>query len=324
MEILILHPGALGDTILALPAIQRLRESLPGARLTLAGHLDHLDSIVSGYVEAVRSLAAIPLHRLYVPGGPAGADVQFWKSYDRVIAWTGAADADFCRNLKALHPEACIAAWKPAPGDPRHVAQIFLDSLAPVVSGDRKLRAIRIEPGAAVRDEGRRWLTDHGWNGMDSLAAMHPGAGGEWKRWPLVRFIELARRMVMENGRSLVIFEGPAEEGMAQHFASALPGSGLILSQGAGLRLLAGILAHCGWFCGNDSGIAHLAAALGLPCTVMFGPTLPQHWAPLGSQVTVLRDPGDCIGCASGGRKHTCLENITVDRVLDSCRQAPS
>jgi len=51
---------------------------------------------------------------------------------------------------------------------------------------------------------------------------------------------------------------------------------------------------------------------------VLFGPTLPRHWAPLGAQVTALRNPQGCPGCAAGGNLHTCLENIAVDEVIRS------
>jgi len=316
VEILILHPGALGDTILALPAIQLLRRAFPHARLILAGNIDHLDSIVSGYAESIRSLSTLPLHRLYSSEFLSEADIRFWKSFDRIISWTGAANADFCRNLKAIHPDACIAAWKPAPEDSSHAAQIFADSIGSIIGRDRKLEQVRITPDAAVCDEGHRWLADHGWNGHDQLTVIHPGAGGNWKRWPLLRFIELARHLAIQEKRKLVIIEGPAEQGIARQFSEAIPGSEMILSEGANLKLLSGILAHCRKFIGNDSGLSHLAAALGLQCVVLFGPTLPQHWAPLGPNVTVLRDPRGCPACKSIGSVHSCLENISVEMVL--------
>jgi ADP-heptose:LPS heptosyltransferase len=321
VEILILHPGALGDTILALPAIQLLHRTFPSDHFTLAGNLDHLDTIVSGYVECVQSFSSFPLNRLHASEKPSDEDVRFWKSHDCIVTWTGAANADFCRNLKAIHPNVCIAAWKPAPEDPRHVAQIFVDSLSSFIGLNRKYESARITPDAAVCDEGRLWLRAHGWNCRDPLTVIHPGAGGNWKRWPLSRFIDLARHLAVQEKRKLVIIEGPAEQGIAQQFPNEIPDSEVILSVGVDLKLLAGILAHCRIFIGNDSGLSHLAAAMGLQCVVLFGPTLPQRWAPLGPNVTVLRNPYGCSACESGGSIHTCLENISVEIVLHHSRQ---
>jgi ADP-heptose:LPS heptosyltransferase len=62
--------------------------------------------------------------------------------------------------------------------------------------------------------------------------------------------------------------------------------------------------------------MAHLAAGLGLPSVILFGPTSPEHWAPRGNRVMVLRDAQDCRPCNSGSDgEHGCLSNITVERV---------
>jgi ADP-heptose:LPS heptosyltransferase len=114
----------------------------------------------------------------------------------------------------------------------------------------------------------------------------------------------------------IIFIEGSAEQGIAREILRAIPDSGSILYEGAGIQPLAGILAQCRSFIGNDSGITHLAAALGIPCLVLFGPTLPQHWAPHGDNVIVLRKPCGCKGCKAGEPVHTCLETISVDRVI--------
>ena len=315
METLLLHPGALGDIILALPAISLLRKAYPSTRLTLAGNIDHLDVILNGRVENVLSLSTLPLHRLFSADTPSEADIRFWKSYQHIVSWTGSKDVHFCRNMKSIHADARIASWKPQPGDPRHVARIFADSLELKIT-DEHLWRVRIELNAAELVQGSQWLINHGWNSGDPLTAIHPGAGGKSKRWPLPRYIELARCLANQEKGKILIIEGPAEPGIAAQLVEAVPGYDLIPCEGVGLRLLAGILAHCRNFIGNDSGIAHLASALGIPCLALFGPTLPKHWAPLGDNVTVLRDVRGCRGCEVGEPRHTCLENISVETVV--------
>jgi ADP-heptose:LPS heptosyltransferase len=316
VEILVLHPGGLGDIILSLPAIARLRGRFPSANLTIAGNIDHLTSIVSGYAERVISLSTLPIHRLYTNEDLLPEETTFWKSYDRIVSWTGSGDPTFEKRMREIQPEACIGAWKPNPGDARHVSQLFADSLGLAISSVEALQPVRIFLDSKMRDEGRQWLFDRGWNGHDPLIAMHPGAGSKVKRWPLAQYIGLARRLADRGKKNILVIEGPAEPGLARQMAQTLPVPAIIASEAAPLDLLAAVVEKCNFFVGNDSGLAHLAAALDVPCTVLFGPTLPSHWAPLGRHVRVIRNPQGCEGCASGSNHHTCLENITVEEIL--------
>jgi len=113
-----------------------------------------------------------------------------------------------------------------------------------------------------------------------------------------------------------LIIEGPAESGLAQQMALALPGTLLICVQSVPSNQLAALIGQCRAFVGNDSGIAHLAAGLGVASVVLFGPTLPKHWSPLGRYVKVLRDTRGCEACASAQGEHTCMSNIPVEEVL--------
>jgi heptosyltransferase III len=318
VEILILHPGALGDILLSLPAVSLVRNKFPSARITVAGNIDHLAPAMSGYAESVVSLSALPLHHLYAHGALPEEDARFWRSYDRIVSWTGAGDPEFTRNFCEIHPNIRISSWRPAFAEPRHVTQLFVDSLGEDISQGAKAEPPRVFPDVNLCEEGKRWLIARGWNGREPLTALHPGAGSKTKRWPLARYVELARHLVFQEKRKLLVIEGPAEQGLAKEMMQALPEAAAIPIESVNLNLLAAVLAQCAAFIGNDSGIAHLAAAIGAPSTVLFGPTLPQHWAPLGQHVTVLRNARNCEACASSGSTHTCLENITVEEVLFS------
>lgn len=316
MEILLLHPGALGDIILTLPAIALLRDRFPSARFTIAGNVDHLAPIVSGYAERILSLAALPLHRLHDREALPAEDVSFWRSYDRIVSWTGSGDPEFIRRFGEIHPNVCVPSWQPMPGEERHVSRLFVDSLDLGISSETEIPPAPVHLDSKLRNQGRQWLIEQGWNGRDLLTALHPGAGSKGKRWRLSRFIDLAQHLGIREKRKLLIIEGPAEPGLAAQIAQALPTTAAILLKSVPLNLLAAVLEQCSAFIGNDSGIAHLAAALKVRCVVLFGPTLPQHWSPLGPNVVVLRNPQNCEGCASGGDNHTCLDNITVEEVI--------
>jgi heptosyltransferase-2 len=318
VEILLLHPGGLGDIILSLPAIALLRSTFPSAKFAMAGNIDHLATIVSGYAERVLSLSSVPLHHLYIGEPLPQAEVHFWKSFDRIVSWTGSGDSEFVRRMKEIRPDACIAPWRPGPEEPRHVSQLFVDSLGLPISAGKGLTPARILPGFLARDEGLQWLAERGWNGRDPLIALHPGAGSKAKRWPLSRFISLVRQLTLQEKGELLIIEGPAEPGLARQIAQALPDTEMITIESVPLDLLAGVMEKCKVFVGSDSGLAHLAAALEVPTIVLFGPTLPQHWAPLGRKVSVLRDTRGCEACISGRGDHGCLSNLAVEQVIRS------
>ena len=321
MEILLLHPGGLGDIILSLPAIALLRSVLPSARLTIAGNVDHLAPIISGYAERVVSLSTLPLHRLYVGEELPREDVAFWRSFGKIVSWTGSADPEFAEKLRKIHPDVCVARWRPDPKEDRHVSRLFVDSLGLGFPPEKSVSPARILLDPATRKEGHQWLLEHGWNGRDSLIALHPGAGSESKRWPLLRFVGLARHLALQKDRKLLIIEGPAERGLAAQIGQALAESRAIPVESVNSDLLAAVIEQCGTFIGNDSGVAHLAAALEVACILLFGPTLPQHWAPLGENVVVLRNTHGCEACRTGRGAHNCLGNISIDEVLQVLHQ---
>jgi heptosyltransferase-2 len=77
------------------------------------------------------------------------------------------------------------------------------------------------------------------------------------------------------------------------------------LAKNLPLTTLANLLQNCSFFLGHDSGISHLAAAVGTPSLLLFGPTDPAIWAPQNAQVRVLRS------------RNRTLEEIAVEEVLD-------
>jgi ADP-heptose:LPS heptosyltransferase len=313
VEILILHPGALGDIILSLPAVRALREEFPGARITLAANTDFAAAVAKGYADRVLALSALPLHRLFGEESLPPEDERFWLGFDRIVSWMGARVEGFTGKLARFHPGALAASWMPERAEPRHVAGLFLDSLLPWLSRPISPAYAPIGIEDAVLRDNETWLRQKGWRQDRPLFALHPGAGSRAKRWPLANFSELGRRLKMQG--DLLILEGPAERRLGADLAAAL-GSPAILLADLPLPSVAAALSLCHSFIGNDSGIAHLAAGLGTPSAVLFGPTLPEQWVPLGAHVVVLREAAGCPACASGaGANHRCMENIPVQGV---------
>ena len=136
--------------------------------------------------------------------------------------------------------------------------------------------------------------------GIEGATLVHPGSGSPAKNWPLHRFVELSRRL-KEQGHRVVWVQGPAEA-----FLSLDAWDGERLDQPS-LETLAASLARCRLFIGNDSGVSHLAAAVGAPTVSIFGPTNAKVWRPDGLRVEIMAAPAGS------------LEAIGVEEVLTAC-----
>jgi hypothetical protein len=140
---------------------------------------------------------------------------------------------------------------------------------------------------------------------------LHPGSGSPAKNWPIDRFVSLAAALAGTGPIAWVV--GPVEEesGVAARIAAAaIPGA--ILWRGLPLADLASRLSGARMFVGNDSGVAHLAAAVGCPTVVLFGVSDPAVWAPRGRAVFV-------VGDGTSG-----MASIPAAAVLDAARIALS
>jgi ADP-heptose:LPS heptosyltransferase len=315
VEILVLHPGALGDIILSLPAMKILRDRFRDAGITLAANTDFASTVASAYASRIRSLSTLPIHRLYTSEPLPVEEKKLWLSYDRILSWTGHACESFAAKLSTLHPAAIVATWKPGPGERRHVSRIFADTLNPWIPAPEFLPVAEIVVDPDDCRQADEWLHRQGWSEGIPLIALHPGAGSSLKRWPLRKFLDLARCLLPYG--TLLVLEGPAEPGLGRALVAELS-SGAILAS-LPLRLLAAVLRRAWIYIGNDSGIAHLAAAMTIRSVVLFGPTAPPHWAPAGDHVSVLWNNRGCLPCERADNRaalHSCLDNISVEEVL--------
>lgn len=117
----------------------------------------------------------------------------------------------------------------------------------------------------------------------------HPGSGSETKNWPIENWKELGD-LLLSADHSLIVIAGEADEARSRTFASAWSGKPVQFVKNLPLPHLAALLEGSS-FIGHDSGISHIAAAVGAHCLLLFGWTDPAIWAPANTNVTVLRAP---------------------------------
>ncbi len=143
--------------------------------------------------------------------------------------------------------------------------------------------------------------------------AVAPGSGQPRKNWPLAHFYEVSRALGWEYGLKVVWLAGPGEEALLPYLEALAQAQGQLLLANRPLARVARVLSRCRLYIGNDSGLTHLAAAVGKPDVLaLFGPTDPRVWAPLGPRVQTLAGPCAQAPCAAG-RTITCPESLCLN-----------
>jgi heptosyltransferase-3 len=255
--VLVIHPGALGDVLLAVPALRALRAG--AAALTIAAQ-PRIGALLVALGVADRAVAVetLGLEALFgdAPLAPHAPLARLLADGPRVVCWFGARDADFPRRLRALAPDAVIA---PATTSAMTVWRHLLHTTG--ASAGRE----PIPMPSALLDEGRRALTAIGWDGASRVLVLHPGAGGVAKRWPIGGFVAILENVTA----TIVVHQGPADTDAVRAFVDRAQRPVLYLLEPS-LPTLAGVLATAAAYVGNDSGVSHLAAAVGAPSLVLF------------------------------------------------------
>jgi heptosyltransferase-3 len=270
---LVIHPGALGDVLQAVPAIRALRRT--GA-LAFSGQprLAHFLQGL-GLADTVLPFDGLGLEALFTLDPASPPLVARLHSFSRVISWVGARDALFPERLRALSPDCVITS--PLPGDGSHLTA-WQHLLA--TTGDVAGAEVRpLDMPALWRDQGARVLSELGAASGRPLLVVHPGAGARWKLWPVEHHARVIEQVIRDTGAQAVIHQGPADRDIAEHLAGILEGRALRLLE-PDLPLLAAVLGQCAAFLGGDSGVSHLAAAVGAPAAILFPAATRERWAP--------------------------------------------
>ncbi len=256
MKRLLIRPGAIGDFILSLPAMECLRSDFTevwaaSQNLPLAQFADHTRSIASTGLD----LAGLP---------EVEAPPRLWaelQRFDSIVSWYGSNRPEFRRAVAGLPFQFLQAV--PDEGCRMHAADFYMRQAAGLVGRVKEA----IPALACPRVEGE-------------YATIHPFSGSKKKNWPLERFLELSKLLERKMPVRWVVERG------------SWSGDGVDLAPiFEDLYEMACWLAGALVYVGNDSGITHLAAAAGTRTVALFGPTDPRVWSPRGEKVTVIATP---------------------------------
>jgi len=344
-DILVLRSGAIGDFICCLPALSFLRQKFPHARIHLlttpTGNPRFWDR---GYTPGALILTDSSLvdNTILFRGEDITALAQMLHLRQEITrlrphltyiipqtgeTWRGILKKLFflrflgvTSNLHGYHLE------RPLP---------FFRRIDPAGAFDHQVIAAMKAVGASKGDHIRfpipipdsaRERIDELWeeSGLETgnfVIALFPGGKFEHKRWPVENFARLCQSLAAEPTVSIVLVGGPQDKPITQRLVATCRAPLLDLSGKTSLRETAELLRRCNLYVGNDSGPAHIAAAVGIPCVTLFSSIhFPGIWEPWGAQNTAIRHPVPCEYCFSEDHcpvgTMACIRGIGVEEVL--------
>lgn len=308
-------PNWLGDTVMAVPALRAVRAAWPRARVLAAGPwaslLAHqgLADVLADYprgwrarLRAADTVAAFaPELAIVLPNSLEAALAAWYWGARRRVGFTGGGRSPL------LTEAVPMAAPRPHQID----EYLVLAERSGAAAATREPVLRPPDADSEARVEAQRLLQDAGVPSRPAARriAVHLGAAyGSAKLWPLERVVELCRLLAAE-GASAILLGAPGDAPVAAAITASAPALSLVGRDRP--ALLPALLAEIDVLVAGDTGVAHLAAALGMPVVTLFGPTDPRLSAPRG-RVVVVTHPVPCAPCfyRTCPIEHPCLRGV--------------
>ena len=321
-KILVIRGGAIGDFILTLPAIAALRRQFPEAHLEVLGypHIAQL-ALAGGLADRVQPIEARGLAGFFARGGTLEPDlVDYFSEFDLVISYLYDPDEIFKTNvIRCLVKQFIVGPHRPDETERLHATQVYLKPLerlaifdadpVPRLKVGRASRLPREQAGASEAEfQANVSFADAGRRDARPTLVLHPGSGSEKKNWPEMKWVGLIQQIMVTTDWNLLLVGGEAEGERLRRLAAVLPPARYSIAQGLPPDELAQRIQSGAAFVGHDSGITHLAAAVGLPCVVLWADTLEEVWRPQGERLAILKEI-------------TGVRAISVEKVMNELRK---
>lgn len=318
----------IGDVLLTTPAIAAIRSRYPHAHLTM---------VVAPWSEAVVAhnprlddvIAYRPSWWDRSRGSPYFIPSEFWA----LVQLVRHQRCDWVISFKSFFQENLAFALA---GVPRRIgyglygggflqtdlvpfkweAHTVLQHLALCAAVDAPASTLKLEMFVAPEDE--RAADALIGTARRPLIAMHVGAGYPSKLWPIDRYAELANRLAEQHAATIVFVGGNDDLPLIERLPIDLRAPHIIAAGRLSVPQTAALITRCVAFVGNDSGPAHIAAAVGTPAVVIFsGENDVSRWKPWGDPVLALQHLPECglCGLKVCNRDHVCMTSISVEQV---------
>ena len=280
-KILIIRGGAIGDFILTLPVLAALQAQFPEIYRELLGYPRIAElALAAGLVDHVQSIDARPMASFFARDGALPARLaEYFAGFAVVVSFLFDPDRIFQENVaRCSKAQFIVGPHRPDDHGELHATDAFLRPLTRLAIFDADpVPRLNLPGRATPRRQHGEWI------------ALHPGSGSEKKNWPEEKWVSLVQALVTETAFRFLIVGGEAEGERLERLAALVPPERLKLARSLALTDVASLLQQCHGFVGHDSGISHLAAAVGLRCLLLWGHTRPEVWRPRNEGVTLLR-----------------------------------
>jgi heptosyltransferase III len=274
LRILVLRGGALGDLILTLPVLRELRIGFPDSNLELWGIYPQARLAAPEFVHQVERLDAQDLVSLFIDEPLPQLVRNKLDEFELAISFLSDPDKIIERHLTADGARRVIA---------------WATRMRPEVHAVFQLAEVLGKLGLSLHDPIPR-LAVGSKPANSATLGFHVGSGSPQKNWPIDRWIELIQRLEGVFSDFLLV-GGEADDKVVCEFRTRCQVRNLRILLNQDLADLSQALNRCAVFVGHDTGVTHLAAAVGTPTAALFGPTDPNVWAPLGEHVRVVQSP---------------------------------
>ncbi len=273
--ILIIRGGAIGDFICTMPVVAALRQALPGTPLSLLSY-DRVLPLAgaTGSFMHLRSIESQAFAGFFASRSQLNEEwVEFFGSFGMILSFLYDPDEILAENLKRCRVKTVLT-LDPRPVD-RHVSEhlcsilnliaIFPENFSPTLAL-QNIAAPTTSAGDVV---------------------LHAGSGSEKKNWSIDNWRKILKLLV-SRGVPVTVIEGEADVERTSQLLSGMSSPQVSVMRNKSLLEIASVLCRARIFVGHDSGITHLAAALGTTTLALFGPTHPHLWAPRGEKTKIL------------------------------------
>jgi ADP-heptose:LPS heptosyltransferase len=289
----VFHQGALGDFLIAAGAVDELAKAAGFTRIDFWSKSEHVSLLSEkSYLGKWRPYDS-PLGAALLGEDSLRGEMvpDFLLEADAIFIFGQTSSRLMAQNLSRL---VCADVYWiqsfPGQNAPReHVCQFLRKQfvrLGLFIEG----KPLTLEPAAAQKQEALDLISRLGLRQRPVF--IHPGSGGRRKVWPLANWLGLIDWVRRELSAQVLLSIGPADE-YINDLAQAVRQWAIPVVSGLSLPKLSALLSLCPLYMGSDSGVSHLAAAVGVPTLAVFGPTDPYVWAPGGNRVVAVRRKWD-------------------------------
>jgi heptosyltransferase-2 len=339
-SIVVRAPNWVGDAVMSLGALREVRRIVGDARLAVAAR----PWVAGIYQESGVADEVVSFERRSWRDAFAHARLLRSKRYDAAVllqnAFESAAVARLARIPRVVGfptdargllltdsvPLPPNAAREHQSRYYMHVAAGLERALVGRTSVDPAAPDCTLSPREATRARGREILTDAGIAPGAPVVALNPGAtNSRAKQWLPERFAAVGDALAGRTGGRVAIVGSAGEARTAEHVASLMHDSSraAVLAGKTTIGELVGVLSHAVALVSNDTGPAHLGAALGVPTVTVFGPTEQFATHPVGRRAAIAHHAVECAPCMLRDCPidHRCMKAVTAARVLDAARE---